>query len=127
MNPLTVEWVEKADGDYATAQRELRARKQPNFDAACFHAQQCAEKYLKAILHEHGVVVPKSHNLISLLELCLAVDSTFEPWRNSLVLLDHYSVRFRYPGESAKRAEARRAVDTVTPLRLFVRSRLDLV
>jgi HEPN domain-containing protein len=50
MNPLTVEWVDKAEGDMATAKRELRARKQPNYDATCFHAQQCVEKYLKALL-----------------------------------------------------------------------------
>lgn len=50
MNPLTFEWVEKAEGDFFTAMRELRARKSPNFDAVCFHAQQMAEKYLKAVL-----------------------------------------------------------------------------
>ena len=48
MNPLTHEWIEKAEGDFTTAGRELRARKNPNYEAACFHAQQCAEKYLKA-------------------------------------------------------------------------------
>lgn len=45
MRPATGEWVHKADGDYATAMRELRARRSPNYDAVCFHAQQCAEKY----------------------------------------------------------------------------------
>jgi HEPN domain-containing protein len=40
MNELTVEWVEKAEGDFATLGREVRARKHPNYDAACFHAQQ---------------------------------------------------------------------------------------
>ena len=44
MKPLTGEWVEKAEGDFATASREIRVRKAPNFDAVCFHAQQCAEK-----------------------------------------------------------------------------------
>lgn len=50
MQPLKNEWIIKAEGDFATAQREMRARKDPNYDAACFHAQQCAEKYLKALL-----------------------------------------------------------------------------
>jgi HEPN domain-containing protein len=66
MNPLTLEWIEKAEGDFATAQRELRARKLPNYDAVCFHAQQCAEKYLKAMLQEAGIVFGKTHNLIIL-------------------------------------------------------------
>jgi HEPN domain-containing protein len=46
-NPLALEWLVKADADYVTANRELRARKMPNYDAACFHAQQCVEKLLK--------------------------------------------------------------------------------
>ena len=50
MNGLVHEWVEKAEGDFQSAQRELRARKAPNYDAAFFHSQQCAEKYLKAFL-----------------------------------------------------------------------------
>jgi hypothetical protein len=69
MNELTLEWLQKAEGDYATAGRETRARRQPNYDAACFHAQQTAEKYLKALLHEHGASVPRTHSLIELLEI----------------------------------------------------------
>lgn len=70
MNPITIEWIDKAEGDYNTAQRELRARKSPNYDAVCFHAQQTAEKYLKAVLQEHEVHVPKTHQLLDLLGLC---------------------------------------------------------
>ena len=44
MQPLTVEWITKAEADFATATREVRARSAPDDDAACFHAQQCAEK-----------------------------------------------------------------------------------
>ena len=40
MKPITLEWVAKAEGDWNTAQREYRARQRPNYDAACFHAQQ---------------------------------------------------------------------------------------
>lgn len=29
MNPLTIEWVEKAEGDFITSTRELRARNAP--------------------------------------------------------------------------------------------------
>jgi HEPN domain-containing protein len=60
MKPLTSEWVEKAEWDFATANREIRVRKSPNFDAVCFHAQQCAEKYLKALLQEADLHVGSS-------------------------------------------------------------------
>jgi len=49
MNELTAEWIAKAEGDWTTARRELRARRSPNYDAACFHAQQAAEKGARAI------------------------------------------------------------------------------
>jgi HEPN domain-containing protein len=52
MKSETAEWVEKAEGDFRTAARERNSDEYPNYDAACFHAQQCAEKYLKARLVE---------------------------------------------------------------------------
>ncbi len=36
MNRLTIEWVQKAEGDYIVAQKMLRARKQPVYDAVCY-------------------------------------------------------------------------------------------
>ena len=61
MNPVTQEWVEKAEADFHGALRELRARKHRSLDAICFHAQQCAEKYLEARLQEAGIAFPKTH------------------------------------------------------------------
>jgi len=126
MNELTAEWVAKAEGDYATAGRELRARRQPNYDAACFHAQQTAEKYLKAFLQEQGVAFPKIHSLIELLELCLPLEASFELQRDLLVRLDRYAVRYRYPGEMANRDEARLAFRSVGAVRAFVREKLEI-
>ena len=126
MNALTREWIDKAEGDFATAQRELRARRSPNYDAACFHAQQCAEKYLKALLQELGSPFPKTHNLIDLLGLASRYDAALEPWRHTLLLLNPYGVQYRYPGESATRTEARETVKALLPFRRFVRHRLGL-
>lgn len=101
MNPLTVEWIEKAEGDLVTSQRELRAHKYPNYDAACFHAQQAVEKYLKSCLQEAGKDIPRTHNLIELVALCLEIDPTFAVLEPELRGLDGYAVRTRYPGQSA--------------------------
>ncbi len=65
MNPLTCEWVAKAEGDFATMMRESQVLDHPNYDAVCFHAQQCAEKYLKALLQETQRPINRTHNLIS--------------------------------------------------------------
>jgi HEPN domain-containing protein len=85
MNPVTREWVAKAEGDFVSAGRELRARKSPNFDAACFHSQQCAEKYLKAVLHHAGEAFPRTHDLIALLERVLKVSAVV--WVASCLIL----------------------------------------
>jgi len=66
MTPIASEWIGKAEGDFATAKRELAATDNPNYDAVCFHAQQCAEKYLKAFLQEANITFPKTHDLANL-------------------------------------------------------------
>jgi len=101
MNPLTLEWIAKAEGDYATARREIRARKNPNYDAACFHAQQCVEKYLKSLLQELNISFGRTHNLIALLDMLLGNYPQLELIRSELEYLSVFAVMFRYPGESA--------------------------
>ena len=63
------EWIVKAEGDFTVASREMRARKSPNYDAVCFHCQQCIEKLMKALLIHCGVTPPKTHMLLTLDEL----------------------------------------------------------
>lgn len=60
----------KAEADYNSALLLWRARKTPDYDGACFHAQQCAEKYVKARLQEAGITFPKTHDLTVLLTVC---------------------------------------------------------
>ena len=126
MNPATAEWVSKAEGDFATAGRELRARKNPNYDAVCFHTQQCAEKYLKAVLQENEKHIPKIHNLIELMLLCEELDGNFEMLRSDLVVMDRYSVRVRYPGELAEKEDAQSAYAAAKTVRDFIRQKLEM-
>src|SRR5215210_9139023 len=101
MRPETEEWIEKAEGDFHTAAREAVAKDSPNPDAVCFHAQQCAEKYLKALLVEHSIYFPKTHDLLVLLELVLPRCVAAEAAREPLVNLSPYAVDIRYPGDRA--------------------------
>ncbi|MDO8444555.1 MAG: HEPN domain-containing protein [Deltaproteobacteria bacterium] len=126
MNELTKEWVEKAEGDFNTALREYRARKAPNYDAACFHAQQCIEKYMKARLQHAGIPFGKTHDLIALLELCIPIEPLWEAFRTSLIILNRYAVDFRYPGESATREEAKEAVSIMRSLHESMRKALGI-
>jgi HEPN domain-containing protein len=124
MNSATIEWTTKAEGDFATAGRELRARTAPNYDAVCFHCQQCAEKYLKAFLQENEQHIPKIHNLIELMLLCEEIDSSFEMLRSDLVTMERYSVRVRYPGEIAEKEDAQSAYAAAGIVRTFVKQKL---
>jgi len=126
MLPLTTEWVGKAEGDLATAKRELRARKNPNYDAACFHAQQCVEKYLKACLQETGTPFPQTHNLDFLLDLLRPLDPSWETQRGSLTALNTYAVGTRYPGDWASRTDPRDALRLADGVRKFARQQLGL-
>ena len=48
------EWADKAEADYKAAVALNRRRKEPLPDIVCYHCQQSAEKYLKALLEELG-------------------------------------------------------------------------
>ena len=114
MNDLVTEWVRKAQGDFNVAQRELRVRRLPNYDACCFHAQQCAQK----------IDPPRTHNLVDLLALVIARDPTFELIRGALELLTAYAVDIRYPGDFATKEEAHDAVVAMKQVRELMQSRL---
>jgi HEPN domain-containing protein len=126
MKALTQEWVDKAEGDFLTATREARVRKSPNYDAVCFHCQQCVEKYVKAFLQERNQPFRPIHDLIELLELCLLHDGTFELQRELLESLNRYAVLVRYPGESGTKDDAKNALSATKTLRTFIRQKLGL-
>jgi HEPN domain-containing protein len=63
MKKLTEEWIAKAEKDYLVAVRESKAEPLAT-EAICFHAQQCVEKYMKAILQENEVEFEKYMTLI---------------------------------------------------------------
>jgi HEPN domain-containing protein len=126
MKPLTREWLKKAEADFATAQRELRVRRTPNRDAVCFHAQQCAEKYLKACLQEADVAIPRTHDLAALLDLLLTKDPLLETLRSALNLLSSYAVEVRYPGEAATKEHAEEALSRCRHIREVLSERLGV-
>src|ERR1035438_4548611 len=110
MMPLTLEWVDKAESDYRAMVRESAVTEGPSLDVVCFHAQQCAEKYLKARLQEAGLAVPRDHDLTALLHRLLPVEPTWRQLSGDLDFLTDFAVEFRYPGTSADGETARVAV-----------------
>jgi HEPN domain-containing protein len=127
MKPTTVEWAAKAEGDFAVMERECAVIVCPNYDAVCFHAQQCAEKYLKARLCEAGVVFGKTHDLVVLLDQALGVEPGWDTFREDLAYLSDFAVSFRYPGESADRDSAQEVQNRCRAFRQAARHALNLI
>jgi HEPN domain-containing protein len=126
MKSLTSEWVEKAEADLISGQREFRARKQPNYDAACFFAQQCIEKYIKARLQEAEIEFGKIHDLVKLLEMVSTVEPLWDLYRPTFRPISAYAVNFRYPGESASKEEAAEVLKICRDFRKVARLSLGL-
>ena len=84
MKPKTEEWIEKAEGDWATMMREYQVEDHPNYDAICFHAQQCAEKYLKARLFDAGISFRKTHDLLNLFDDISKIETSWTDLEENL-------------------------------------------
>ncbi len=120
------QWIERADEDFHLAQVAFRQRKFSAFNSVCFHAQQCAEKYLKAFLVRHRVAFRKTHDLRELRRQCVELDGTFDLLTDFLLLLNQFAVDARYPGFPLTREDAREAIAAMKQVRQFVRARLGL-
>ena len=92
----------------------------------CFHAQQCAEKYLKAALVAKGSPFPKTHDLLALDTLCQQAGLTLGMDIDVLSGLSAYAITVRYPGEAPTVEEPRVAFETAKAVRRIVRPWLGL-
>lgn len=118
-------WAEKAEEDFLLAQSALR-RKKPIITGACFHAQQGAEKYMKALLVSKTADFPMTHDLLLLNNLCSNAGIFIEVDPKLLNTLSDYAVRTRYPGEGPTLADAREAIEIAKLIRSFSRNFLGI-
>lgn len=89
-------WFKKAENDLLVIKNNLSADEIP-VDACCFHAQQAAEKYLKAYLVSKQIRFPKTHDLQSLLNLCAEINPSFKQVLEPAIKLSDYAIAPRYP------------------------------
>ena len=93
---------------------------------AVFHAQQCAEKYLEALLVARGQPFPKTHDLAALSDLCSQSGLLIPVDQDALQLLAAYAVQVRYPGDDPTVEDARLALQAGKAVRLFARETLGI-
>ena len=122
---VIAEWVSKAENDFQAAKYLLEAGDASVLDAVCFHSQQCVEKYLKAILVAHSMLVCKTHDIE---RLCKSLP---EPNQmiNEMTLqqmrwLSAFAADSRYPGDwdPIETQEATQALDLAHHIREAVRN-----
>src|SRR5258708_2358053 len=125
MKKTTREWVRKSEADYRAA-RKLNRGSDRLHDQACFFCQQSAEKYLKALMEESSLAIPRTHILKDLLALLQTHYLSLSHLRRGLVFLTRFAVGTRYLGDSASKREATTALRWADKVRMAARMLLGL-
>ena len=120
-----IEWVNRAEEDYQLARLSLQ-RKLPLTYGATFHAQQCAEKYIKALLILRLIAFPRTHDLAALYTLCQQNGIILSISEDNLEKLSAFAVEVRYPGAQPTIDEAKEALEIAKSVRRFARKSLGL-
>lgn len=97
-------WIAKAENDLLNVRNNLKAEQVP-WDTICFHAQQAAEKMLKAFVVSRGRAVSRTHDLVALLAEAVAEGGPLEVLEADCRLLTPYAVMLRYPGAVGEPSE----------------------
>jgi len=116
------QWVQKAENDLKNAAYTLKMGEYCPTDTVCFHAQQCAEKYLKALLVLKGIDFPRTHDIGALIRL-LPARSRPNLIPEEQERLTDYATVTRYPGdyEPIPLSETRRALRIARRVRSAIR------
>lgn len=98
-------WLVKAEHDLLNVENNLAASRVP-WDTVCFHAQQAAEKVLKALLVYHGERPPHTHDLVALLTRCVDAGADLGDLEEDCRNLTFFAVSARYPDDLYEPDEA---------------------
>ena len=118
------DWFAKAEKDRSAA---ILILSDPGLaDIACYHAQQCAEKYLKGHLKRRAVPFRWAHDLTYLVDLCDKAEKqpgTFAGLRDDAEWLTRAADASRYPGDGVPASsadDARKALAFADRIRALV-------
>ena len=89
---LAKEWLRYAKSDLNTANHMFKDVHPKETEISCYHAQQCAEKSLKACLIAMGTTPPYTHDLVELISWTLppSSSSVFSSSPQSLIPSPHF-------------------------------------
>lgn len=96
-------------------------------EVICFHCQQSVEKSLKALMAKHGMEIPRTHDLLELLDLIVSLAPDAASLESMLLNLNDFSVVVRYPSHvSLEEQDAIKALEGVNTIRNFLAKLLSL-
>jgi HEPN domain-containing protein len=122
--PAVKAWVGKAENDFKNIAATL-ASTDPAWGTVCFHAQQAAEKYLKAYLVWKGRIPPRTHDLGLLLRLVKDFEESLGAMATDCDFLTDYAVEARYPDLiEPDEASGRASLAAAERIRLVIASQL---
>ena len=123
---VSLAWLRRARSDLQLGRVALRTKGVLPEDA-CFHAQQCAEKALKALLLQRGIDFPRTHVIEVLLDLLKVNGVDIPTGVDEAFQLSEYAVQTRYPGEwePVTKAEARRAIEQAALVLAWVEGQFE--
>jgi HEPN domain-containing protein len=114
-------WLVKAENDLLNIENNLAAAHVP-WDTVSFHAQQAAEKLLKAFLVYHARPLIRTHDLIALLAGCVEIDPSLAGLQEDCQKLSYYAVASRYPADlyEPQEKEAREMIEAARRVRAAI-------
>jgi len=128
-DPLQAEivqaWLQRARSDLQLGRAALKTAGVLPEDA-CFHAQQCAEKALKALLLQRQIPYPRTHAIEVLLDLLKTQGEPVPENVDEALILTEYAVQTRYPGEwePVTKKEAQKVLEQAVLVLSWVESRI---
>jgi HEPN domain-containing protein len=125
MKSLTRAWVRKAEADFRMARSLARSADRSN-DGICFPCQQSAEKYLKALMQELDLTIPRTHALEDLGNSLVLFHPILRSFNRGLGFLTGFAVETRYPGKTATRRQSKAALRWADRVRTAARTLLGL-
>ena len=118
------QWLAYGDEDLRFARHGMTIENDTPYRLIAYHAQQCAEKYIKAYLIYQRIDFPSTHNISHLLELLPETERDNKLFNAEE--LTPFAVMTRYPGEDepVTESEAKKALEIASMVRETIRAAL---
>ncbi|MBI5701422.1 HEPN domain-containing protein [Candidatus Saganbacteria bacterium] len=122
------DWFLKAGNEIKAADGIFFYYEDPPTDMICYHAQQAAEKTLKAFLIYKSELAPKTHDLVELVNLCIKQDKDFLSLKELIEVLNKYYIESKYPPDNPiiySKDEAKSAIALAKNILKFSKSKVS--